>query len=207
MLQHRKRTERLFPTRSLSVLDQRPTSTLEGPQAASFKDWHLECRAGIEQSPGCKPLATGRRLRSPVGSQKGAPCYPLGSSWLRHLLPIPFNFSAAWKSSSWAGVSLSCSGPRGQVEQGRGWRAELQIRHQSASQTNLDLSIKAAPLSRPWDGMRLALQTNSARPQGHIPVLNPNRTTDLFSQREQRLTMGHAFMTVQVSRFLWTFQG
>lgn len=166
----------------------------------------MECRAGIEQSPGCKHLATGRRIRSPVGSQKGAPCYPLGSSWLRHLLPIPFNFSAAWKSSSWAGVSLSCSGPRGQVEQGAGEQS-LQVRHQSASQTNLDLSIKAVSLSRPWDGMCLALQTNSAQPQGHIPVLNPNRTTDLFSQREQRLTMGHAFMTVWVSHFLWTFQG
>lgn len=124
MLQHRKHTEHIFPTLSFSILDQRSTSTLEGSQAASFKEWHLECRAGIEQSPGFKPLATGRRLRSPVGSQKGAPCYPLGSSWLRHLLSIPFNFSAAWKSSSWTGVSLSCSGPWGQVEKGRGWRTE-----------------------------------------------------------------------------------
>lgn len=157
--------------------------------------------------PWMQTFGNRKKVKEPSGLSERCPLLPLGSSWLRHLLPIPFNFSAAWKSSSWAGVSLSCSGPRGQVEQGRGWRAELQIRHQSASQTNLALSLKAAPLSRPWDGMRLALQTNSARPQGHIPVLNPNRTTDLFSQREQRLTMGHAFMTVRVSCFLWTFQG
>lgn len=47
---------------------------------------------------------------------------PLG---YRHLLSIPFSFSAALKSNNWAGVSLSCSGPWGQVEQeGRGRRAE-----------------------------------------------------------------------------------
>ena len=41
----------------------------------------------------------------------------------------------------------------------------LQVRHQSASQTNLDLSIEAVPLPRPWAGMWLAI-TLVLSPQG-----------------------------------------
>lgn len=102
-------------------LDQRPTSTLEGPQAASFKDWYLECRAGIEQSPGCKPLATGRRLRSPVGSQKGAPCYlwdPLGYGTYSpsHSISLQLGRAVAGLESASAALGLGAGRARQGLE-------------------------------------------------------------------------------------------